>query len=394
MLDSTVIHWSLLALLADGKPHHIKSLAKALALRPSQINAAWQRMPAHIRGLLRQQDGHWRLVRPLAVLSPHDVIEVAAQNGFQATLVPQTTSTNTLLLDLARHSASAAHAQVRVSYEQSAGRGRQGRPWQSRLGECLMLSLAWAFDAPQSALGGLALVVALAACRALHQSGVAAQIKWPNDLVLGNNKLGGILIEVVRQHEQSIAIIGMGLNFVLPKGVTQATAVQTVVPQVQVKSIYRDFLAALAAMLPEFTAHGLAPFLADYQQYHRDQGQIVHLLREGHAFVEGRVVGVADNGAIKLHTETGEACYVSGEISLRPGLAETEAATPKATRCLLLDAGNSKLKWAWADNGVIKHQAKPPIMICICSLKTGSAMACQANPLWAPQCVVKSNSKQ
>lgn len=349
-------YWPLLALLADGQPHHISSLATQLGQKPPQLAEVWQHMPAHIRGLLRQHNGHWRLVRPLAILSANDVTEGAQAYGFQATLLPQTTSTNDVLMALARQSVDAVQAQVRVAYEQTAGRGRQGKQWQNRLGECLMLSVAWTFDRIQAELGGLAMVVALAACRALHQAGIRAQIKWPNDLVLGADKLGGILIETLRRSGQTIAVIGIGLNFVVPKGLAQTTSVQTVMPHTSVRRVYTGLLRFLAEMLPQFAQHGLRPFLDDYQHWHRDQHQTVHLLQAGQAFVEGEVLGVTADGALRLHTADGEQHFVSGEISLRPGTAPLPAA--RTAPLLLLDAGNSKLKWAWVTSGRIVHHNK------------------------------------
>ena len=60
------VHWRLLAELSDGLPKHIAALAGKAGVKPQQLNGLWLKMPAHIRGLLRQQDGYWRLVRPLA----------------------------------------------------------------------------------------------------------------------------------------------------------------------------------------------------------------------------------------------------------------------------------------------------------------------------------------
>lgn len=346
--------WQLLALLADGRAHPVRQLAKILQVKPYQLNAAWQQMPPHVRGLLRQQDGRWRLVRPLAVLSADDVQNLAADTGFQAALLPQTTSTNTVLLDMARAGLPEIHRAVRVALEQSEGRGRQGRTWHSRLGECLMLSVAWTFEQQQAQLGGLALVVALCVCEALRNGGVYAQIKWPNDIVLGKDKLGGILIETVQRNGATTAVIGIGLNFVVPKEVENATSVQIAVPQLQVRQIYRDLLAALARKLPEFAEQGLAPFLPDYCRLHRDQDHEVCLLREGKILAEGTVLGIAANGALVLHTEAGQTEFVSGEISLRP----KADVPPPPQRCLLLDAGNSKLKWAWVENGELKFHGK------------------------------------
>ena len=55
------VHWQLLAALADGRPHHVTELARRIGRKPPQLNALWQQVPPHIRGLLRQQDGRWRL---------------------------------------------------------------------------------------------------------------------------------------------------------------------------------------------------------------------------------------------------------------------------------------------------------------------------------------------
>ena len=219
-------HWALLALLADGHSHHIRTLAQALGQKPAQLNAAWQRMPAHLRGLLRQHDGQWRLVRPLAVFDEVRVQQIAAAHGFQTALLNECPSSNDCVLEKAKQSPQAAHRALVVAHQQSRGRGRQGKSWQNRLGECLMFSLGWAFERAQHELGALALVAALACRQALHKLGVQAQIKWPNDLVMGADKLGGILIETVRSGGRSVAVIGIGINFVLPKEVAQAASVQ------------------------------------------------------------------------------------------------------------------------------------------------------------------------
>lgn len=79
-------HWQLLAALADGSPQHVFALSKALGVKPQQINGLWQQMPPHIRGLLRQHDGQWRLVRPLAVFDEARVQQIATAHGFQTAL--------------------------------------------------------------------------------------------------------------------------------------------------------------------------------------------------------------------------------------------------------------------------------------------------------------------
>ena len=87
-------HWQLLAALADGAPQHVFALSKMLGLKPQQINGLWQQMPPHIRGLLRQHDGQWRLVRPLAVFDETRVQQIAAAHGFQTALLNECPPSN------------------------------------------------------------------------------------------------------------------------------------------------------------------------------------------------------------------------------------------------------------------------------------------------------------
>ena len=357
-------HWQLLAALADGSPQHVFALSKALGVKPQQINGLWQQMPPHIRGLLRQHDGQWRLVRPLAVFDEARVQQIATAHGFQTALLNECPSSNDCVLEKAKQSPQAAHRALVVAHQQSCGRGRQGKSWQNRLGECLMFSLGWAFERPQHELGALALVAALACRQALHKLGVHAQIKWPNDLVMGADKLGGILIETVRSGGRSVAVIGIGINFVLPKEVAQAASVQAALvaerkAAVSAEALLDALLAELAALLPVFEAQGFAPMLADYQAANRDQGRPVRLLQHGQTVHEGVVAGVTEAGALRLLTEEGERIVVSGEISLR--LPEEAAAPPSEPEgYLLLDGGNSQLKWAWVRGGQIGEIGRAP----------------------------------
>ncbi|MCI4076747.1 biotin--[acetyl-CoA-carboxylase] ligase, partial [Klebsiella pneumoniae] len=217
-------HWRVLAELADGLPQHVSQLARMADMKPQQLNGFWQQMPAHIRGLLRQHDGYWRLVRPLAVFDAEGLRELGERSGFQTALKHECASSNDEILELARIAPDKAHKTICVTHLQSKGRGRQGRKWSHRLGECLMFSFGWVFDRPQYELGSLSPVAAVACRRALSRLGLDVQIKWPNDLVVGRDKLGGILIETVRTGGKTVAVVGIGINFVLPKEVENAAS--------------------------------------------------------------------------------------------------------------------------------------------------------------------------
>ncbi|HFC8457674.1 TPA: bifunctional biotin--[acetyl-CoA-carboxylase] ligase/type III pantothenate kinase [Neisseria subflava] len=365
MTDLNSRHWTLLAALSDGLPQHVSQLARVVGMKPQQLNGFWQQMPGHIRGLLRQHDGQWRLVRPLAVFAEESLQQMAGKQGFRAQLKHECSSSNDEIMALARQSADLAHKALCVAHFQTKGRGRQGRSWVNRQGECLMFSLGWAFDKPQYELGSLALVVALACRRALADIGLDVNIKWPNDLVVANDKLAGILIETARVENKTVAVIGIGINFVLPKEVENATSVQALFQTaskqgVSVKTLLNSVLAQLDALLNEYVQNGFASCIGEYNAANRDTNRPVLLLQEGRIVHEGVVKGVDAQGALRLLTDKGEKTIVSGEISLRPDNRPAQPAAAKPERFLLLDGGNSQLKWAWVENGTFSEVGRAP----------------------------------
>lgn len=365
MTDLNSRHWALLAALSDGLPQHVSQLARVVGMKPQQLNGFWQQMPGHIRGLLRQHDGQWRLVRPLAVFAEESLQQMAGKQGFRAQLKHECSSSNDEIMALARQSADLAHKALCVAHFQTKGRGRQGRSWVNRQGECLMFSLGWAFDKPQYELGSLALVVALACRRALADIGLDVNIKWPNDLVVANDKLAGILIETARVENKTVAVIGIGINFVLPKEVENATSVQALFQPaskqgVSVKTLLNAVLAQLDVLLNEYAQNGFASCVGEYNAANRDTDRPVLLLQEGRVVHEGVVKGVDAQGALRLLTDNGEKTIVSGEISLRPDNRPAQPAAAKPERFLLLDGGNSQLKWAWVENGTFSEVGRAP----------------------------------
>ena len=365
MTDLNSRHWALLAALSDGLPQHVSQLARVVGMKPQQLNGFWQQMPGHIRGLLRQHDGQWRLVRPLAVFAEESLQQMVGKQGFRAHLKHECSSSNDEIMALARQSTDLAHKALCVAHFQTKGRGRQGRSWVNRQGECLMFSLGWVFDKPQYELGSLALVVALACRRALADIGLNVNIKWPNDLVVANDKLAGVLIETTRVENKTVAVIGIGINFVLPKEVENATSVQALFQTaskqgVSVKTLLNAVLAQLDALLSEYAQNGFASCVGEYNAANRDTDRPVLLLQEGRVVHEGVVKGVDAQGALRLQTDKGEKTIVSGEISLRPDNRPAQPAAAKPERFLLLDGGNSQLKWAWVENGTFSEVGRAP----------------------------------
>src|SRR5687767_1916135 len=133
-----------------------------------------------------------------------DRLEAAAiaLPGVAVRVVERCTSTNDLALK--------AQSPVLVAAEeQTAGRGRRGRRWHSAPGAGITFSLSRKINRPTRELPALSLVAGVAAARALRALGADVQVKWPNDLVVGGAKLGGILVET---RSSGHAVIGVGIN--------------------------------------------------------------------------------------------------------------------------------------------------------------------------------------
>ncbi len=214
------------------------------------------------------------------------------------------------------------HAQAVLALRQTHGRGRQGKSWVAPVGTTVPLSLAWEFDLPAAQLSALPLVVALATWQVLTALDVPAQIKWPNDIVVEQAKLGGILVETLQIGNKSLAIIGIGLNLAAPVLKDQQTlGIWDYAPLCQPNYLVSFLLLALNHALTQFRTHGFSLFKKAYLQANRDLNKPVVLWQGQNILAQGVVEGVDERGALILHTEKGYQYFTSGQISLRSGAA-------------------------------------------------------------------------
>lgn len=144
-----------------------------------------------------------------------DALRVAALGGLWTSLdvVASTGSTNADLL-----ARGGAEGQVLVAHEQTAGRGRMGRSWVSVPGASLTFSvLLRPVQVPAARRGWIPLLAGVAVTAAVRSiAGVAAGLKWPNDVLAADRKLAGILAE--QSPDASSVVLGVGLNVALPAG--------------------------------------------------------------------------------------------------------------------------------------------------------------------------------
>lgn len=260
--------------------------------------------------------------------------------GFTVEVLPSIDSTNTELMRRAR--AGQTEPTLLVAEQQTAGRGRLGRVWQSDVGASLMLSLGLPM-APRD-WSGLSLAVGVSVAESLQptlpplEPGQPPRIglKWPNDLWLsGDRKLGGILVEtasfVAPQAAQPATthgtaaryvVVGIGIN-VLPRsgeGMSMPPgSLQDVEPDLDAPAALLRIVPPLVAMLQGFEACGFAPVQPRFAARDVLQGRPV-TLSDGQT---GTAHGVAEDGALLVHTAQGMQAVTSAEISVRPAVLST-----------------------------------------------------------------------
>ena len=125
---------------------------------------------------------------------------------------PVTGSTNTDALAAARN--GAPHGSVFFADEQTAGRGRGDHKWQSNAGDGLYVSVLMRPKLSPANLPLIPLAAGLAAAEAIQSiAGLAIDLRWPNDLLIGPHKVGGILVESKTEAASlAFAVIGIGIN--------------------------------------------------------------------------------------------------------------------------------------------------------------------------------------
>lgn len=256
-----------------------------------------------------------RLAEPLA----------EARGRFHVVALAECASTNTVLLRLAEDGAPSGT--VVVTDRQTAGRGSRGRTWMASPESSLTFSVLWAFPGGLERLSGLSLAVGVAVVQALGHCGAAGvQLKWPNDVLYGHAKLGGILVELHADEQGAKAVIGIGLNLRLPESIgapsvaaLPAAALEQIVADLPERHLlFSHLLRALAETFDRFVSGGFAAVRADWHACHAWQDRPVRLLREGRVDKEGVCEGADLDGALLVRTVEGIERCLSGDVSLRP----------------------------------------------------------------------------
>jgi len=217
----------------------------------------------------------------------------------------ETGSTNDDAFAAAR--AGATHGAVFVAAAQWSGRGRRGSAWTSPAGENLTFSVLLRPALPAERISAIALVAGMAArAAAAARVSDAVAIKWPNDVLVGEKKLAGILVESrVSGAEVEAVVVGVGMNVSMTTLPEEIAAVATSLallgdPAPNREALLADILAGFERRFEAFARGGLASLLSELRQHDALLGKMLAV-----GDVRGEGAGIGVDGALLIRDARG-----------------------------------------------------------------------------------------
>tara|TARA_B100001175_G_scaffold276170_1_gene251491 strand:+ start:56 stop:874 length:819 start_codon:yes stop_codon:yes gene_type:complete len=241
----------------------------------------------------------------------------------QIEIKEQTNSTNDDAKESLKNSSHLLSAHF--AEQQSAGRGRNSQKWISPFGQNIYLSLAWQSNLNFADIEGLSLAIGVEIAESLEtNTDEVIEIKWPNDLLVNQKKLGGILIETSSGKKDSLEIIiGIGINvFMKNEDATKINQDWTSLEKYKNRSLDRNLIAAnllnnLAQLTKKFKSVGFVGYKEAFENRNALINKDCEVLTNGKVDYHGSVVGVNEKGEllIKRNNEIFNLRY--GEVSIR-----------------------------------------------------------------------------
>ena len=235
----------------------------------------------------------------------------------------QTNSTNDDARESLKNSSNTLSAHF--AEKQSAGRGRNSRKWISPFGQNIYLSLAWQSDLSFADIEGLSLAIGVEIAESLkNNTDEVIKIKWPNDLLINQEKLGGILIETSGGKKDNLEIIiGIGINvFMKNENTIEIDQDWTSLENYKNRSLDRNLIAAnllnsLVQLITRFKTIGFGGYKEAFESRNALMNKDCEILANGIVDYHGSVVGINEKGEllIKRNNEILNLRY--GEVSIR-----------------------------------------------------------------------------
>ncbi|MEM7027682.1 MAG: biotin--[acetyl-CoA-carboxylase] ligase [Pseudomonadota bacterium] len=323
MIDA---HRRILEFMSDGEFHSGQQLAKQLNVTRASIWKYLQQLRAYDLTIESRRGKGYRLSQSIELLNATTITQALTKNASNLcagiTVHDAIDSTNSYLFEQSKNTLKPGT--VVMAEFQTKGKGRRGHQWLSPFASGINFSLFWRLEEAQINTGVLSLIVGVAVIRCLKQIGIkGAGLKWPNDIVIDDCKLGGVLIELHGEVNGPVNIvIGVGLNFQLPEsGLELDEYTVTDIFSHQSKVIKRNDIASklissIFDVLHEMKLQKHITLMNEWRKYDAYKGRTASLLMEDRT-ITGKLNGVNDDGYLLMNIQGKEKSFASGELSVR-----------------------------------------------------------------------------
>jgi BirA family biotin operon repressor/biotin-[acetyl-CoA-carboxylase] ligase len=320
----------LLHALADGRTHSGEELARQFGITRTAVWKQVAKLADWGLAVEAAPGSGYRLARRIDLLEAEalraELTPAVAARVARLEVFTEIGSTN-------RHLAAVApppgKLDVCLAEFQTAGRGRRGRRWNVPLGGGICLSVGWQFEGMPAELAALTLAVGVAVRRVLMRvAGLEVELKWPNDLVHDERKLGGILLELAAEaHGGAHVVAGIGINVALPpallsslsdwpKGAVDLETALGRAPPPR-SALAGALVNELAELFVDYPARGFRPYRSEWEAADFLRGRAV-VLDDVAGPLGGTAVGIDADGALLIETPDGaRRRVVAGDVSVR-----------------------------------------------------------------------------
>lgn len=311
--------------LAEGGPLNGMDYAAQAGISRATVRKQVQQLRRAGLPVVAVRGTGYRLAWPIRLLAADEIRQAADSPDVTIEIADCTDSTNH---DLIGHF---VHRRVRVAEYQAGGRGRRGRRWISPPGCGAYFSFGFRFECGLQRLGALSLIAGVVVAEAVSGDGVPLALKWPNDLVVGDAKLGGVLVDIRGAGEGPCEVVaGVGINLRLPHGETGSCSfVAPDPPWTDIHAATRGkhdldrnrligrVVSALDAAFAQFERDGFEPFMQRWDELDALDGRDLRISFGDGSVLEGIAAGVDRQGQLRVKCKGGVRTVNAGEVSVR-----------------------------------------------------------------------------
>lgn len=265
----------------------------------------------------------YRLAQPVSLLNEEKIHHLYNHNSAIA-LHHIIDSTNAHLIRMLRETHSVSDGYTVISECQTHGRGRRGRKWVSPYGSHVYLSRYYQSQDGLSEAAGLSLAIGIAVANCINQFIEGkANLKWPNDVLINDKKVAGVLVEAEGQSDGLChLVIGIGVNINMPNNVDIDQPWTDVKSNTDSIIDRNEFVARLLLEIDKimltFKQHRLETLYSIWNEMNAYDGLLV-TLSSGKEQKQGKCLGIDNTGSLMLEDELTKRIFKAygGELSLR-----------------------------------------------------------------------------